>query len=80
MTVGGGRIAFAHVEQTIDFPSMEGVKRYVKRKENRNDKIYYLDKDNYPNSHFNEEEHVTFTTEGYTIRIWLPYNGLNMGC
>ena len=80
MVTGGGRIAFAHVEQVIDFETIDGVYKYVERNTKTGRKIFYLDEKDHPTGYFDEGQHVTFSEEGYTIKVWVPYNGLNMGC
>ncbi len=86
MTIGGGRIAFAHVEQVIDFKDLEGIRRYVE-KHKYND-IMYLSYVNNSNQHemthiFDEEKHIAKNgseDRPYTITVWIPYKEFNMGC
>ena len=86
MLAGGGKIVFAHVEEVIDFPNIEGVQKYVKWHEDNNKTIYYvkyLDNGKFEISpKFNEDEHLKVTgaiDRPYTITVWIPYNGMNMG-
>jgi hypothetical protein len=80
MVVGNGRIVNAHVEQVIDFPSVEGIRKYVEWNNLKNRIVYYLDKNNYPSKIFDSNEHITEISESqYSIKVWLPYNNISMG-
>ena len=81
MMIGKGRIAFAHVEQIIDFPSAEGVEAYVKWNEDHHRTCYYQRQDSGAwTSHFSFANCVRMTSERqYTICVMLPYNGCNIG-
>ena len=87
MMIGKGKIAFAHVEQVIDFPSKEGVMAYVEWNARRNRKVFYEAHDEgdrfYWIPHFDWSKCVRVTGERdnpqYTIYVRIPYNGINMG-
>ena len=76
-----GKITFAHIELTIDFPTINSLVKYVE--DNSDKEIYYLDKNNYPDCCFNRDSHVIEFNQNdnvvYSIRIWKPYKNYNMG-
>ena len=78
--IGNGRIAFAHVEQTIDFPNVEGIRAYVKWNEDHKRKTYYKNCNCYWSPTFREAEHIFKTGDRqYTIEVMFAYNDCNIG-
>lgn len=80
MIVGGGKIAFAHVEEVIDFASVNDIKRYVAYNEEKGRLVFYLDKNGKPNRQFSENFIYKTANNQYSISVWVSYNGLPMGC
>ena len=80
MVSGNGRIAFAHIEEVIDFDDIDGVKRYVEAQDKKRRRIYYVDSNGYPSQYFSIEKHVRCTGYNkFSIEVFLPYNNCKMG-
>lgn len=84
VTTTNGKIAFAHTEIVIDFTSMDNIKKFVKEKEDNNQKIFYC---KYSNGDLSEisrtfdEGFVFVPTDKsrYTLTIRIPYENYEMG-